>query len=143
MVIAAAVMVVVVVIMLARGCGRSAEQAAGDFLARDVLVVSPDLEVELISVGGTAHPGYTDWSCLLECRESAGCRAGVELVVDYVSAGEKRRLLFSGALDAEKGETMRLGRPQRPATVVDKVEKITLEVISAYRPGAPRPTPMM
>ena len=143
LVIAAAVIVVAALVVLFRGCRWQSARPAEDFSAQDVLVESPDLAVRLISVGGAAHTGYTDWACLLECRERGGCRAGVRMKIEYLSNGEAEVLFLSGVFNAEKGEEMRLSRPQRPATAVDEVEKITIEVVSTYRPDAPRPTPII
>jgi hypothetical protein len=143
LVIAAAVIVVAALIVLFRGCRWQSVRPAADFSAQDVLLDSPDLDVALVSVDGTAKTGYTDWACLLECRERRGCRAGVRIRIEYLSDGQPELLFLSGVLNGEKGEVMRLGRPQRPATAVDEVVKVTLEVVSAYRPDAPRPTPIV
>ena len=63
--------------------------------------------------------------------------------IEYLSNGQAEEIFLSGVLDGEKCEVMRLGRPQRPATAVDEVVKVTLEVVSAYRPDGPRPTPIV
>ena len=94
------------------------------------------------TVRWTRHPDYTDWACLIECRESDGCHAEVQLVVDYISTGVSQRLTLGGRIDAAHGETVRIGRAQRPSIPVDRVERVTVEVLAAYRAGAPTPTPM-
>lgn len=141
--VASAVIVVAALFVLFRGCRWQSASPAADFSAQDVLVESPNLDVALVSVGGTAQTGYTDWACLLECRERRGCSAGVRMKIEYLSDGQAEAIFLSGTLHGEKGEVMRLGRAQRPATAVEKVEKITIEVVSAYRPDAPRPTPIV
>ena len=143
LVIAAAVIVVAALFVLFRGCRWQSARPAADFSAQDVLLDSPDLDVALVSVGGTAQTGYTDWACLLECRERRGCSVSVRMKIEYLSDGRVEEIFFSGVLDGEKGEVMRLGWPQRPATAVDEVVKITLDVVSAYRPDGPRPTPIV
>ena len=134
-------------VLLWRGCRH--EPPIGppaDFVADSVTLVSPDLELGLVSVRGIVHPGYTDWACLLECRERGGCRADVKLLVEYRSAGEKLSLTIGGRLEGKQGETMRLGRVQRPPVAVDRVERVTVASVvpvTPVVPGAPRPTPMM
>lgn len=141
--VASAVIVVAALVVLFRGCRWQSARPAVDFSAQAVLVESPDLDVALVSVSGTAKTGYTDWACLLECRERRGCGAAVRMKIEYLSDGQAEVLFLSGVLSGKKGEVMRLGRPQRPATAVDEVLKITIEVVSAYRPDAPRPTPIV
>ncbi len=147
---AAALIAVAAAILLARGCRREAAPAAtapaADFVVEKARFESKDLRLELESVRGTVHPGYTDWACLLRCEERAGCRADVRLVIDYRSGGEPRSLTIGGRLDGAKGQTLRVGRVQRPAVAVDRIERVRVEVLAPVRPvtpGAPRPTPMM
>ena len=144
--IAAAVVLVVAAIFLYwRGCRPAPpapEEVARDFLVDGVSVDSPDLAVGPATVRGIVHPAYTDWSCLLECRETDGCRAEVQLVVTYRSQGETRHLNLSGRLLAVSGETMRIARAQRPPTVVDTVEGVTLEIIAPLDTDSPPPTPI-
>lgn len=114
----------------------------GTFTVSDVPVESPELSIDVGTVRWTHHPDYTDWACLIECREQDGCHAEVQLVVDYVSSGQKQRLTLGGRLDAANGETVRIGRAQRPSVRVDRVDRVTVVVVEAYRRGAPTPTPM-
>jgi len=103
-------------------------------------LVSPDLRVELTEVFGTVHDEYVDWACILECRNPDGCHADVQLVVDYRSSGEKKKLILGGRLDADSGQIMRIGRAQRPPAAVDSIDRVTLTVIDARRSDSPRPT---
>jgi len=112
------------------------------FTVSDVPVESPELSIDVGTVRWTHHPDYTDWACLIECRERDGCHAEVQLVVDYISSGKRERLTLGGRLDAAYGETSRIGRAQRPSVKVDRVERVTVEVLEAFRRGAPTPTPM-
>ncbi len=114
----------------------------GTHTVSDVPVQSSELRIGVDTVRWTHHPGYTDWACMLECRENDGCRAEVQLVVNYISRGEERRLTVGGRIDAEFGEIVRIGRAERPPVAVDRLEGVTVEVIAAYRQGAPTPTPM-
>jgi Flp pilus assembly protein CpaB len=61
---------------------QSPERAHQGIRVADVAVVSPDLDVGLVEIRGTVHPDYTDWSCILECREAEGCRADVRLMIE-------------------------------------------------------------
>ena len=148
---AAALIAVGAAILIARGCRREAAPApapapAADFVVEKARFESPELALELESVRGTVHTGYTDWACLLRCEERAGCRADVRLVIDYRSGGEPRSLTIGGRLDGAKSQTLRVGRVQRPAVAVDRIERVRVEVLAPVRPvtpGAPRPTPMM
>jgi hypothetical protein len=112
------------------------------FTVSDVPVESPDLKIGIGTVKWTNHPDYTDWACIIQCRESEGCHAEVQLVVEYLSAGATKRLTIGGQLDAGYGETVRIGRAQRPAVNVERVVGVKVEVLEAFRRGAPTPTPM-
>ena len=137
---------VVAAILLWRGCRHEPPPSAvpaADFVADSARLVSPDLALELVAVRGIVHPGYTDWACLLECRERRGCRADVKLEIRYRSGGEERSLSIAGRLEGQRGETMRIGRVQRPPVAVDRVEQVTVTAVVPVIQGAPRPTPMM
>jgi len=146
---AVAVLVAAVVISLViwRGGGSSSPKSlpvgvAEEFDFDQEALVSPEIEVAVITIRGTVLPGYTDWMCLLECREPDGCNADIQITVDYRSSGERRVLQLAGRLQAEMGETMRIGRPQRPPTAVDGIDAVTVKVLRSYREGAPEPTEM-
>jgi len=121
--------------------GRDADDAPQTFDVGSVSVASPKLAVSDALVRGTVYPEYTDWSCVLECREPEGCYAEVQLTITYRSGGDELKTQLGGRVDAAMGESMRLGRAQRPPTGVDKIERVTLEVATTYRPGGARPTP--
>lgn len=106
----------------------------------DITVVSQDLDVELVEIRGTVHSDYTDWSCVLECREAEGCHADVQLTIEYRSGGATQKILLGSRLDADRGASMRIGRAQRPAMAVDSIERATLAVLETYRSNSPRPT---
>ena len=112
------------------------------FTVSDVPVDSPELSIGVGTVRWTHHPDYTDWTCLVQCRESEGCHAEVQLVVEYLSAGATKRLTIGGRLDAVYGETVRIGRAQRPAVNVERVVGVKVQVLEAFHRGAPTPTPM-
>ena len=120
--------------------GPQQEAAPEDFRYEEARLVSPDLKVELTEVFGTVHDEYVDWACILECRNPDGCHADVQLVVDYRSSGEKKKLILGGRLDADSGQIMRIGRAQRPPAAVDSIDRVTLTVIDARRSDSPRPT---
>ena len=111
-----------------------------DFRFEKARLVSPDLKVELVEIFGTVHNEYTDWACILECRDQDGCHADVQMVVDYRSSGEKKKLILGGRLDADSGQMMRIGRAQRRPDAVDSVDRVTLTVIEPRRSDSPRPT---
>jgi len=121
--------------------GRGADDHPQAFDVGSVKVFSPDLAVGDALVRGTVYPEYADWSCVFECREPEGCHAEVQLTVTYRSGGDVLEVKLGGRLDAAMGETMRLGRAQRPPTGVDEIERVELEVATTYRPGGARPTP--
>jgi hypothetical protein len=102
-----------------------------------VAVASPDLDIELRAMRGTVREGFTDWMCLLECREREGCRAEVQVRVEYRSLGEPRQLTLAGRLGGEGGEIMRLGRVQRPPVEVDGIDRVTIDVIRVYAADEP------
>ena len=140
-----AVLVVVVLIVLWRGCrwdGDRSPATPGDFAVDGITLTSPDLDLALLSVRTTASPGYTEWACLFECRERGGCRADVRMRILYRTGGRKNTLNLSGRLDAGRGETLRIGRVQRPPIEVERVDEVIVEVVAPYSPDAPRPTPI-
>lgn len=117
--------------------------AEGTHSASGVPVDSPELRINVATVRWTNHPDYIDWTCLVECRERDGCHAEVQLVVDYISSGSQQRLTLGGRLDVAYGETVRIGRAQRPSVTVDRVEQVTVQVLAAFHRDAPTPTPMV
>jgi len=123
--------------------GRGPDDAPEAFNAGSVPVTSPELAVSDALVRGTVYPEYTDWSCVLECREPEGCHAEVQLTIMYRSGGDELKVKLGGRFDAAMGENMRLGRAQRPPTVVDQIGRVMLEVATTHRPGGARPTPMI
>ena len=140
--VAALVVVALVILLTWRGCRPAppAPPPIESFAGQKVPVVSPELAVGVAVVRGMVRPDSTDWTCLLECREPEGCHAVVQLLVDYWSQGERRQLRLDGRLDAAMGETMRIGRVQRPPVAVDRVEGMTVEVVRPFRRGDPTPT---
>ncbi len=147
LVLAVALAAAVVTVVVRRGQRPESPVAdpvlEGTHTASGVPVDSPDLRILVGTVKWTNHPDYTDWTCLVECRERDGCHAEVQLVVNYVSAGRQQRLTLGGRLDAAFGETVRIGRAQRPSVTVDRVEQVTVQVVAAFRSDAPTPTPMV
>jgi len=137
--------VVVVAIIIQRGCRRAPIQGPVDvraFSFDNVPVESPDLAVGPAVVRADSYRGYTDWACRLECREPDGCHAEVRLVLDYSGGGTAGRLMVTATLDASQGETMRIGRTQRPpAASVDTVDRVELKVVQSL--GADAPTPFV
>jgi len=121
---------------------RPAEGSAETYAVTDVPVRSPDVRISVGTVKWTHHPNYTDWSCLIECREAGGCHAEIQLIIEYVASGVAKRLTLGGRLDAARGETVRIGRVERPGEKVDRVDQVSVEVVEAFQSGAPPPTPM-
>jgi len=140
------VVAVVVSVLLWRGCRPDQvrpDATPGEFAGDRITLTSPDLDLALLTVRGTAREGYTEWACLVECREWNGCRADVRVRILYVAAGEKRSLTMSGRLDAARGEISRIGRVQRPPVPVDRVDEVIVEVAAALTPQSARPTPVL
>lgn len=111
-----------------------------NFRFERVSLVSSDLEVGLVEIRGTVHPEYTDWACILDCRESDGCHAEVQLTIAYESAGAMRKLVLGGRLDADSGQMMRIGRTQRPPVAVETIDRVKMTVTESRRSDSPRPT---
>ena len=140
-VVAAVVVTILAAVFLWRGFQSArVPPEIPSFAQEEVTATSPDLAISEALVRGTVHPGYTDWVCLLECLEPEGCRADLRVVVDYRSGGEAQRLMIDGRVDADMGETMRIGRVQRPPVEVEGIDKVTVEVRKSYREGGPEPT---
>jgi hypothetical protein len=142
-VVAVVVVTILVAVFLWRGFRPApAPPEIPSFTQDNVTVTSPDLAVSEALVRGTVHPGYTGWVCLLECLEPEGCRTDLRVVIDYRSHGEAQRLMIDGRVDADMGETMRIGRVQRSPVEVDGIDKVTVEIRRSYREGGPEPTPI-
>ena len=146
LVVAMMVAAVIAAVFLSwRGCRPAPADAPlvrRSFAVDGVPVDSPNLEVGPVVVRVTSYRGYTDWACLLECLEPEGCRAEVRLVVDYIAGGAEGRVVIVGSIDAEPGETMRIGRVQRPPVAeFDRVDRLALEVLRIT--GSDAPTPLV
>jgi hypothetical protein len=102
------------------------------FSVDDVPVQSPQMALNLVGMRGTVHADYTDWSCLVECREREGCHATVEVRVEYRSEGEPSRLVIGGRIDGKVGEVMRIGRAQRPPVAVDGIDSVEVTVLRVH-----------
>ncbi len=146
---AAAVLVAAVMISLViwRSGGPSSLKppsagTAEEFEFDGATLVSPGIEIVLVKVRGTVLPGYTDWAFLFECREPEGCNADLMLAVDYRSSGRPEKLYITGRVNAAEGEIMRIGRPLRPPTAVDGIDKVVVEMLRSYRDAGPEPTEM-
>ena len=141
---ASAVLAVVVVALVWRGCRWDDARSGTDdaFSADGIRLTSPDLDLGLLEVRATERQGFTDWACLVECRERGGCRADVRVRIEYRAGGERRSLSMSGRIDTANGETSRIGRVQRPPVEVDRIDEVIVEVAAPYTPGGPRPTPV-
>lgn len=140
-----AVLAVAVVALVWRGCRPDVSRrpaVSGEFAVDEITLTSPDLDIELFSIRTTVRPGYTDWACLVECRERSGCRADVRVRILYRAAGEEHSLSIGSRVDAERGETIRFGRVQRPPISIEEIDEVIVEVVAPYTPGAPRPTPV-
>jgi hypothetical protein len=141
--VVSAVLAVAVVILVWRGCRWDGARSDSDEHSVDgITLTSPDLDLQLLAMRTTDRPGFTDWSCLLECRERSGCRADVRVKVLYRTAGERRTLSMGGRIDVANGESARIGRVQRPPTEIDRIDEVVVEVAAPYTPGGPRPTPV-
>ena len=91
---------VVVSLLIWRGCRVDESRPpalAGEFAVDEIALTSPDLDLKLLTVRTTDHPGYTDWTVLFECREWGGCKADVRVRVLYGAAGEKHTLQIGRA----------------------------------------------
>ena len=132
-------------VLLLRECRARPEvtpEAIGDFEIGRALLDSPEIDIALVSVRGTDQTGYTDWAFVFECRETEGCHAELRLEVEYESVGKKSRLGLQGVVDVNLGETMRIARIQRPAVVIDRIDRVTVAVVAPYDPPKSAPTPV-
>jgi hypothetical protein len=119
---------------------RPPAASPGGFHIEEVALLSPDLAVELVEIRGTVHSDYTDWACILECREDDGCHADVQLAIEYRSYGVAKKLFLASRLDADQGELMRVGRVQRPPVAVDAIDRAKISVLDVRSANGPRPT---
>ncbi len=132
----------VVMWVLARPAAGPEPPAPAGFEFERPKLVSPRLDVDLEFVRGTLHEGYADWSCLFVCNEPDGCYGTVQVRIAYRSGAEAHQLMLGGRFDGASGDTMRLGRVQRPPPAVTRIDSVTLELLDSSRPGDPTPTPM-
>ncbi len=132
--------VVVLAALFWRGCRPAPDVAPGDFLDDTVKLESPELDLELVAVRGTAKPASTDWICQFRCLEKQGCRADVRVVIHYRSQGERRALKLAGRFNGGKGDILWVGRAQRPPEAVERIDKVVVDVVAPFDPAAPIPT---
>lgn len=128
-------------VLLHCGGGAPADESATSFSFDDVTVSSPELPVAVDSVRGTVRDGYIDWSCLLRCRRPEGCHADLRLTVRYLGPGGADEIVFHGSMDVAEGSRARFGGVQRPARRVDGITGVEVQVLRAFAPGDPVPTP--
>jgi hypothetical protein len=141
---AAALMVIAVSVILAvRSCPSARPPPPADFRVEAPTLESPDMDLELVLVQGVSNPRSTSWSCRFLCRERDGCRAEIRATIEYRSGGDSRSLTLTKRLYVDRDKSFWLGREQRPPVVVDRVERVIVEVVTPYDPAAPMPTPMM
>lgn len=137
---AAALIVVVIAVLLWRGCRPAPDIAPADFIDDTVKLESPKLDLELVSVRGTAKQVSTDWVCQFRCLEKQGCRADVRVVIHYRSQGERRALKLTGRFNGANGDILWVGRGQRPPEAVGRIDKVVVDVVAPFDPAAPIPT---
>jgi hypothetical protein len=64
----------------------------------------------------------------------------VRLVVTYEDGGAEKRLVIATTLDADEGETMRIGRTQRPPTgTIENISRLNLEIVRPTAAEVPTP----
>ncbi len=131
------------VLALSSGC-RKDEPRSGisEFSFDGVTTSSKELALDVAQVSGIPHDDYVEWSCLLSCREPAGCHADLRVTVFYRSGGEDQDIVLTGTVDVPVGARARLTRVQRPPVQVDGVDRVEVRLM-AQRDTAdgPPPTP--
>jgi hypothetical protein len=139
---ASAVLPVAVVAALAFGSTacRRGSGSVGSFSS--LRVESPAMRLDARDLEVKVDRGRQEWSFTLVCQEPDGCHGAVRVELLYVSRGLERRLEATPQLDLERGGGLRIGRTVRPIERVDRVERVTVTVLSRGRDAdAPRPTP--
>ncbi len=118
--------------------GRRPPQPA-DFTASAVPIESASLALETDEVRGVVREGRTQWRCLLRCREAGGCHAQLRVTVHYLSGGAPRSVTFADTVQVGSGEVAMIGGNQRPAEVVDSIQRLKVIVEQRLDGEHPRP----
>jgi hypothetical protein len=111
------------------------------FHSEQVVIVSPELALEVVRVLGDTAPGHMRWRCVLRCREAEGCHAQLRVTVHYRSGTESSTITFADIVSVARGEEAVVGGLQRPPRPVDGVDRV--EVVVEQRLGAEQPTPVI
>lgn len=98
------------------------------FRFTDVSLRSPDLEVVQPEVRGSIRSSYTSWLVVMNCAEPEGCAGEFALEVSYATGDGTRRLSLVTLCDVPDGGEIRFEGLQDPATPIERVERLTLEV---------------
>ena len=101
----------------------------------DVAVTSPDLEVVEPEVRGSIRSTYSSWLVVLKCAEPEGCAGEFAFQVSYHTGNESRQLVIIEQCDVPNGGELRFEGLQDPPTPVDRIERLTLEVLERRVPG--------
>lgn len=95
----------------------------------DVSLRSPDLRVVEPEVRGSVRSTYSSWLVVLRCAEPEGCAGEFSVEVSYDSGGEERSLNLVSRCDVPNGGELRFEGLQDPPTPIDRIERLTLEVL--------------
>ena len=98
------------------------------FRFSDVSLRSPDLEVSEAEVRGSIRSSYTSWLVVMKCAEPEGCAGELAVEVRYAGGDETRRLSLVTLCDVPDGGEIRFEGLQDPATPIEGIEQLTLEV---------------
>jgi hypothetical protein len=141
--LAVVVVVAGVFYLVTRPKPEAATPAIGDepvrFRADDVPLTSDDLAVTMKSVRAAVHADYTSWLVLLTCDEPEGCAGELEAMLRVHGGGSERRLTMVGRVDVPAGGELRFEGMEDVASVVDRVDRVTLVVRERAPRGAPTP----
>jgi hypothetical protein len=105
------------------------------FRFADLSITSPDLEVVEPEVRGSIRASYSSWLVILICAEPEGCAGEFAVDLRYHTGSESRRLVIVNRCDVANGGELRFEGLQDPSTPVDRIERLTLEVLERGIPG--------
>ncbi len=110
------------------------------FRFADVAVASPGLAVGGAEIRGAIRPTYSSWLVVLTCAEPDGCAGEFAIEVSYHTGEASRKLGIVQHCDVANGGELRFEGIQDPPTPIDRIERLTLEVVERNIPGQPAGT---
>jgi hypothetical protein len=94
----------------------------------DLAVDSPDLAVGPARLRIAVQNGFSSWSLTTDCGEPDGCVGELSVEIGYDTGTDRGRVVLAGRFDTPAGGELRFEGLQDPATEVEGIDRVALEV---------------